>query len=285
MPRYIYDFAGIKMELNTPFEMKIHRESSPFMIISDIPAQESIRLVPVDNLPEMPSFGFWSDDHFFTTWNDIPAVFVRNYPGEAPYALLLEQNTVLELRYLVQYERYVSDSNSLLNLIGIERFLLRNYGFLLHASFISWQGRGILFSAPCGTGKSTQANLWERYESSHTINGDRAGVRFVNEKWTGYGVPFAGSSGVYLRESAPLAAIVTLAQGPENIIRRLRPKEAISKLLPEISCRRWDALFMNQLLNYLIQLVQSVPVYHLECRPDQGAVELLRDCLVREDRE
>lgn len=33
--------------------------------------------------------------------------------------------------------------------------------FQLHASVIRVNGHGILFSAPSGTGKSTQADLWE----------------------------------------------------------------------------------------------------------------------------
>ena len=95
-------------------------------------------------------------------------------------------------------------------------------------------------------------------------------------------MPFAGTSGIYRNESVPIAAIVTLAQGPENVIRRLRPMEAVRKLLPECSCRRWDSNFMNAMLDLLLQLVQEIPVYLLECRPDEGAVNLLHDTLVKD---
>jgi len=282
MLRYIYDLAGFRIAIHSPFAIDILTESKPFMSAGDADCPVSIDLVPVSSLPDYPAKGFWSDEHYFTHVEGNSAVFVCNYPGEAPYALILEHENRLEIRYVEIFEKYLRDSNALLNLIGIEHFLLSQFGFLLHASFISWQGRGILFSAPCGTGKSTQADLWERYEHSRTINGDRAAARCPDGIWTAYGVPFAGTSGIYLRESAPISAIVTLAQGHENKISRLSPKAALQKLLPEISCRRWDALFMGKLMNLLIQLLQAVPVYYLECRPDQGAVALLRDCLLKE---
>ena len=59
------------------------------------------------------------------------------------------------------------------------------------ASFIRWQGRGILFSAPSGTGKSTQANLWVQHQGAEVINGDRAALRQVGGRWQAFGLPYA----------------------------------------------------------------------------------------------
>lgn len=68
-------------------------------------------------------------------------------------------------------------SRNICDLLGLERLLLSRQGLLLHASFIRWQDRGILFSAPSGTGKSTQADLWVRHRGAEVINGDRAALR------------------------------------------------------------------------------------------------------------
>lgn len=43
----------------------------------------------------------------------------------------------------------------------MELVFIINQGFQLHASVINWKDKGILFSAPSGTGKSTQADLWK----------------------------------------------------------------------------------------------------------------------------
>ena len=168
-------------------------------------------------------------------------------------------------------------------MIGLEALLLQQGGLLLHASLICWRSRSILFSAPCGTGKSTQADLWETFMGSRTLNGDRAGIRCNSGVWTAYGMPFAGTSGIYCSDCAPIAAIVVLGQSPQNTIRRLKPMEALRKLLPECSCRRWDPRFMDQVLSLLLAVVQQVPVYQLECRPDREAVELLYDTITKEE--
>ena len=96
-------------------------------------------------------------------------------------------------------------------------------------------------------------------------------------------MPFAGTSGIYMNTSTTVAAIVTLEQNNENKIRRLAPMEAIRKLLPECNCRRWDAAFMDHLLNLLVMLVQRVPIYLLQCRPDEEAVDVLFQRLKQEE--
>lgn len=47
--------------------------------------------------------------------------------------------------------------------------------FLMHGVVISWKGRGYMFTAPSGTGKSTHASLWKKYlgDDVEIINGDK----------------------------------------------------------------------------------------------------------------
>ncbi|MEE1312349.1 MAG: hypothetical protein UHS41_01185, partial [Lachnospiraceae bacterium] len=147
---------------------------------------------------------------------------------------------------------------------------------LLHSSFIRWNSQGLLFSAPSGTGKSTQADLWVKYEGAEIINGDRAGLRKLDKGWTAYGLPYAGSSGVYRNESAPVKSIIVLRQAKENRIRPLGPAEAVRYLYPEITVHQWDSDFVKQVMDLLTDLVLNIPIYLLECLPDQGAVDLVK---------
>lgn len=142
---------------------------------------------------------------------------------------------------------------------------------ILHSSFINWQNNGILFSAPSGTGKSTQADLWNRYENTEIINGDRAGVRNVDGVWSAYGLPVAGSSGIYKNKKAQISHIIVLRQGKENKLTRLSPRDAFIKIYSETTVHTWDAEFQSNILNMISDLVQNVPVYLYECLPDESA--------------
>lgn len=284
MYEYTLHIAQLYIRLVAPFEIAVGSESRPFL--TGYSGEEDLRVVfrQVEVLPPMPREGCWDEDLYYTALADVPTVYVRNYPGLPPYAVFRRKGKELRCLYLTGSELRINETDSILNLIGLEKILLDNSALLLHSSFIRYEGKGILFSAPCGTGKSTQADLWEKYRASETLNGDRAGVRCLDGNWTAFGMPFAGTSGIYRNESAPVAAIVTLAQGPENVIRRLRPMEAIRRLLPECSCRRWDAGFMAGMLDLLTGLIGQVPVYLLECRPDEGAVDLLCNTLRKDGR-
>ena len=159
----------------------------------------------------------------------------------------------------------------------MEDILLRHSGLLLHSSFIRCQGKAVLFSAPCGTGKSTQAELWEKYEGADIINGDRSGLRRLDCGWAAFGLPYAGSSGIYRNENAPLAAVILLRQAEENRLRRMKAVEVFPDLYREITVHRWDRNFVSESTELLLQLLCEIPVYLLECRPDQEAVQLVRD--------
>ena len=176
-------------------------------------------------------------------------------------------------------------SHNLCDLIGLETLLMRYGGLMLHAAFIRWQEKGILFTAPSGTGKSTQADLWEKYEGAEILNGDRAGLRCIEGHWTAFGLPLAGSSYIYRNESAPADTIVVLRQSPENRIRRLGPAEAFRYLYPEVTVHQWHRPWVEKASSMLLDLISHVPVWLLECRPDQGAVRLLKETIMERQKE
>lgn len=159
--------------------------------------------------------------------------------------------------------------------------IMAAYGrVILHASFISYKGEGVLFSAPSGTGKSTQAELWKRNRREvELINGDRSILAFEGEEVWAYGLPFCGSSGVSLNRKVPLRAIAVLRQGRENCIRRIYGGEALRLLLSECSVNQWDKKGLEHILDVLLRLIQQVPVYYFACLPDASAVDVLEQTI------
>ena len=121
------------------------------------------------------------------------------------------------------------------------------------------------------------------YQGAEILNGDRACLRRRDGQWLAYGMPYAGSSDIFRNAWAPVRGIVVLRQAPENRVRRMQKREALLCLFPELSMRRWDAEFVNHAMDLTGALLGSIPVYLLECRPDQNAVEVLRSALTEEE--
>ena len=163
-----------------------------------------------------------------------------------------------------------------------ERLTALSGSFLLHASFVRWKDRAILFTAPSGTGKSTQAELWCRYCGAELINGDRAIVRVERDGIFACGVPYCGSSGVSKNVTLPLAAIVYLSQAPETSIGKLGGYTAFRRLWEGCSVNVWDREELSSCSQTVLDTVAAVPVYHLACRPDQSAVDALKRLLEKE---
>ncbi len=228
----------------------------------------------------MAEQGYEENDRRYEENAEFCRVFFRPYSHAAPYACCTWRRAVPDeqiCEYLIGSEHRLNYSINLCDMLGLETLLLRNGGLLLHSSFIRWKGRGILFSAASGVGKSTQAELWVKHQGAEILNGDRAGLRRAEEGWMAYGLPYAGSSNVYRNESAPVAAIIMLEQAKENSLIKLNPIEAFRRIYPQLMIHTWDRSYVEASLALADELLASVPVYLLRCRPDEEAVMLVRE--------
>lgn len=204
--------------------------------------------------------------------------------GAAPYARLdydLRQRQAAALTVREETWRWATDYLRLWSVLCLPQLLLPFRTLIFHAAYIGWQGRGILFTAPSGTGKSTQAELWRRYRRAEVLNGDKAGVR-LEERPMVYGVPFSGTSGICRNVSLPLRGIVVLSQAAENTIRRLLPSEAVAALCQNVFVDSAVQEEWQMAVQLLLDLVSAVPVYALACTPDERAVAALEAAMAQE---
>ena len=176
-------------------------------------------------------------------------------------------------------------AEALLKSIGLEYLLAVNNRVVLHSSYIIYEGKGIVFTAPSGTGKSTQADLWKQNRTHvEIVNGDRSVLSCEENIPVVHGIPFCGSSGISLNRAVPLRAIVVLRQGKENVICRLHGAEALKMIYSECCVSPWDKKCMENILQLLIAITVETPVYLLSCRPDVSAVELLDKTLKGDEK-
>ncbi|MFZ3102698.1 MAG: hypothetical protein WA113_10980 [Desulfitobacteriaceae bacterium] len=184
---------------------------------------------------------------------------------------------------------YLENSSNQIDIFEVSSFLceilfrnraLFKQGMAIHASAISWEGQGIIFTAPSGTGKSTQAELWAEHMHALVLNDDRPILRLENEKTYVHGTPWSGKKMLFRNESAPLVAIILLEQAAENTIARLPVSTAVAKILPRCFLPYYDKQIMSMCLNNLGEMLSRIPVYLLKCRQDREAVELVyQQCL------
>lgn len=151
----------------------------------------------------------------------------------------------------------------------------------IHSSSFAFDGKGIIVSAPSGTGKSTHVRLWkEKYaERVLRINDDRPLIRFLEGVPMLCGTPWSGSTDIYMDTKVPLAGIVMLERAPRNSIERLDTCRALQMLMPRCFLPYFDERLMNAAMKVVEKLVVAVPVYLLRCRPDYEAVELVHRCV------
>lgn len=161
--------------------------------------------------------------------------------------------------------------SDLMRMLPLCRILQMHDVFFFHAAQIAVNGTGILFTAPSGTGKTTQAKLWRQHRGAEIICNDRTLVR----KGRTYGFPVDGSEPVRSGLVHSLGALVLLKQNSENSVRRLRPGAALARLMPQLVIDTWDPAARTLAIEQLMELMKHYPVYQLECTPDLRAVACL----------
>lgn len=146
----------------------------------------------------------------------------------------------------------------------------------VHTSVIRVGNGAVMFLGESGTGKSTHTRLWrEHIKGATLLNDDSPIVRMTDGVATVYGSPWSGKTPCYKNESYPIRAIVRLSQAPHNKIHRLPTIMAIGALLP--SCPpafAFDDRLQDETCATLSEIIATVPVYHLECLPDEAAAQL-----------
>lgn len=162
--------------------------------------------------------------------------------------------------------------------VALQYILIHNQHLVFHASYIKVNDKGIIFAAPSGTGKSTQAALWEKYRGAEIINGDKACIHVTDEP-TVHGIPFDGTSGICKDISCPLTGVVYLEQAKDNTIEKLQSALAIQALFSNVFVDRSIPYEWNKALELIMKLIDCVPIYHLKCTADKRAVETLERAL------
>lgn len=147
-------------------------------------------------------------------------------------------------------------------------------GFMLHSSCVAVDGKGYMFAADSGTGKSTHTSLWKDYLGDRVsiINDDKPAIRYNNGKFTVYGTPWSGKNDESVNCCADVSAVVFLERGNSFDIKRISGEDAVSHILPQllhyVSIENADVQF-----DMIDKLLKTVPVFVMKCTPHIESAE------------
>lgn len=136
---------------------------------------------------------------------------------------------------------------------------------LMHGSTVAVDGAAYLFTAPCGTGKSTHTRLWREVFGTRAVmvNDDKPFLRFSEDGILAYGSPWCGKHGLGNNVCFPLKGICILSRGRENVIRRADPTAVLDFLQSQcFPADRADSI------------AGQVPLWQMECTKECQAAEI-----------
>ena len=229
---------------------------------------------------------------------DIPVQMDNQYPDleilcheyiteEQPKIFLSVSEEELKTERSMQDESF---SDGYLETVCMYRKLaleaLAHQVFVLHASVLEVDGEGYAFLAPSGTGKTTQTRLWLEYfgNRARVVNGDKPLVRMVKKEDTveflAYGTPWRGKEGMGCNASVPLKAIFFVERALEPECVPASQEKCVDSLFRQLLLPE-NMEQMEQLLEMVDCLVETVPGYILRCNMKKESVKAAYDAVKR----
>ena len=154
-------------------------------------------------------------------------------------------------------------------------FLLKSDTLLIHGSTVAVDGSAYLFTAPCGTGKSTHTRLWRQVfgDRAVMINDDKAFLRVGDDGIIAFGSPWSGKHGLDTNMNAPLRGICVIGRGNENRIVR-HTGDGLFTILQDQLLGYTEETDLDLAWGLLHRLVSQVPVWNLTCNMDPEAARV-----------
>ncbi len=157
----------------------------------------------------------------------------------------------------------------------LAEFLFDRNILMTHGSTVAVDGKAYLFTAKCGTGKSTHTRLWRQAfgDRAVMVNDDKPFLKITQEGVFACGSPWSGKHGLDTNVILPLQGICILTRGKENRIRRILPSEALPMLLHQSYCPL-NPEKHTRFAELVQQLAEKTPLWQMQCNMDPSAAEV-----------
>ena len=135
--------------------------------------------------------------------------------------------------------------------------------FRIHGAAFAVDGKGYIFTADSGTGKTTHMRLWlKNLQNAYVVNGDQPIVK-VGQGVMVCGSPWCGKEGLNTNTAVPLKAIIIMERSAENSIDEISMKEALIEIIRQVY-KPLDASKMIKTLHLLSLLDGKIKFYRFK---------------------
>lgn len=203
-----------------------------------------------------------------------PDYYIHVTPGD-----LASEQLILEKEAVEQGIKPRKFKEPFLERATIQRqvadFLVSRGALMLHGSTIAVDGRAYLFTAPCGTGKSTHTRLWREVfgDRALMVNDDKPFLIINADGVFASGSPWCGKHGLASNITVPLAGICCLQRGKDNVIVPTDAADVSDILRQQAHTPADEALLVKSYA--LIDLIgQKVPLSVMRCNMDPDAARI-----------
>lgn len=146
---------------------------------------------------------------------------------------------------------------------------------LFHGSCVAVDGYAYLFTASCGTGKSTHTRFWRETfgDRALMVNDDKPFLQVTSSGVYAHGSPWSGKHGLASNVCLPLKGICILRRGKDNSIRQIEAGAVMDFLRHQ--CVAPENQKGQAQCNALVQtLVSQVALWEMECTKDRQAAQV-----------
>jgi len=150
-------------------------------------------------------------------------------------------------------------------------------GMIIHACGIVISGKGYIFAAQAGTGKTTIANMF--LDKATILCDDRVVVRKQGGQFRLYGTWSHGDLPFVSPEAATLGAIFFLHQSTQNRIAACQAKDACVRIYARKIFSFIEKQVHEKAFDFCSELAAGVPCFDFYFKKDASVVEFLENAL------
>lgn len=201
--------------------------------------------------------------------------------GEADFVIHVSEE---ERNAEAKVSPYPADQGYLESVCAYRQLCLqlpKRNAFLLHASVIEAEGRGIAFFARSGVGKTTHTRHWIKsyFPKVNIVNGDKPIVRFHDGVPYVYGTPWAGKEGANRNVKVPLCDLCLIERSETNEVLPMSKEEGLNALMVQILLPPEPEALIST-LDMLEQILDGCRLWRIRCTAEQESAVVAHDVIL-----